>query len=62
MLIGAGAQPALYPLAGHHHIPAKDWKSKETKPKQKLNCVLRRKKNPAPCRQSQEAMWHQYSK
>lgn len=48
MLIGAGAQPALYPLAGHHHIPAKDWKSKETKPKQKLNCVLRRKKTLLP--------------
>lgn len=44
MLIGAGAQPALlYPLAGHHHIPTKQWKSKETEPKQKLNCVLRRK-------------------
>lgn len=44
MLIGAGAQPALYPLPGPHHIPAKDWKSKATKPKQKRNCVLRRKK------------------
>lgn len=44
MLIGAGAQPALYPLAGHHHIPAQDWKSKATKPKQKLNCALRREK------------------
>lgn len=48
MLIEAGAQPALYPLTGHHHIPAKDWKSKETKPKQKWNCMLRRKKTLLP--------------
>jgi len=47
MLTGAGAQPTLYPLAGHHRVPAKAWKSKETKPKQKLNCVLRRKKTSA---------------
>lgn len=44
MLTGSGAQPALYPLTGHHHIPAKDWKSKEKKSKQKVNCMLRRKK------------------
>lgn len=47
MLIGAGAQPALYPLAGHHHIPAQDWKSKATKPKQKL-CVKEGKKTLLP--------------